>query len=648
MDSILKVVSVIFLLILIGMSPCFAQQSTYPPSVRAESEQKQNPIIKHLRQLTEIIGQVIPERKDANAPERLLPKRIRHAVTEEQVSLLTLPKDTTRRLNVKEIRITGNTLVSTKDLLDGVPLVYNASETPLAKAQPEDIYDLRNIRDVIAQPGQSVEVSLRTIQGFTQYILSAYQDNHYSGIYVYVPKATIKNDTSLVDDILQINVIEATVSDITTKFYNIERNEKEKGTLRRSALEKWMPVREGQVTNQKSLDNTLNLLNEDPDRYITALVSPGSEPNTLDVQYNVYETNPWHYFIQVDNSGTEDRQWNPRVGLINTNFLGFDDRLTVIGQGIPDTTIDENYSLYGSYDFPVAGPRLRLNVYGGYSKYDINPGTGPFNFIGRGDFYGAVMRYNVLQRKGWFFDVTGSLSREESKIKPSLFPQFLSSHVKMDLFGVGFNIHRDKDMSSTSFAVNKIQNIGGSDQSSFWNPFTITGARMNAERDFAIYTVSGNHSQFLDKRKVQQIRSTFRWIRPTERLVPAKMTSFGGMYSVRGYEEYEIIADGGFLASVQYEFDLVRHNEAIEQQSIANQEIRKLAPLIFFDYGRSRIEAPVPGEKWRQTIYSVGTGIAAEFGKYFSGAIYFGYPLKSTPDTAEGECRINISLMLRR
>ena len=638
----------VFVCVMILISPCVAQQSTYPPSVRTESDQKQNPIIKHLWQLTEIIGQIIPDGQDSNEPIQVLPKRIRHAISEEQVALLTLPQDETRRLSVKEIKITGNTLLTTDILLGEIPLVFNSSGTPLVKAQTDDLYDLRDIKDVVAQSGQTVEVSLRNIQGLTQYILSVYQDNNYSGIYVFVPKGSIKDGVSFVDDILQINVIEATVSGVTTKFYDIERNELEKGKLRRKTLEKWMPVREGQVTNQKAIDNTLNLLNQDPDRYITALVSPGSEPNTLDVQYNVYEINPWHYFIQVDNSGTDDRQWNPRVGVINTNLLGFDDRLTVIGQGIPDSTISKNYSVYGSYDFPVAGPRLRLNVYTGYSEYDINPETGPFNFIGKGNFYGGVLRYNVLQRKGWFFDVTGSLSHEESKIRPSLFKQFLSSNVKMDLFGIGLNIHRENDISNTSLAVNRTQSIGGSSQSSFWDTVTLTGARMNAEQDFIIYTVSGNHSQYLDKRKVQQLRSTVRWIKPDERLVPAKMTSFGGMYSVRGYREYEIVADGGILASVQYEYDLVRQNEAIGQKSIANQDVRKIAPLVFFDYGRSRIERAVPGERWRQTLYSAGVGVAAEFGKHFSMAIYYGHPLKATVDTRRDHGRVNISMMLRR
>ena len=169
----------------------------------------------------------------------------------------------------------------------------------------------------------------------------------------------------------------------------------------------------------------------------------------------------------------------------------------------------------------------------------------------------------------------------------------------------------------------------------------------NAEQDFAIYTTAGNHSQYLDRNKVQQIRGTARWILPTERLVPAKMTSFGGMYSVRGYDEYEIVADGGILASVQYEYDLVRHGQAVEKKTAANDDLRKLAPLAFFDFGRSQVEDPVAGEKENQTLYSVGVGTVFEIGNNFSGALYYGYPLKETNDTDKGKGRLNASVMLR-
>jgi len=46
-----------------------------------------------------------------------------------------LPEDTSPRLTVKEISINGNNLISTEDIFKKMPLVYNASNLPLLKAQ---------------------------------------------------------------------------------------------------------------------------------------------------------------------------------------------------------------------------------------------------------------------------------------------------------------------------------------------------------------------------------------------------------------------------------------------------------------------------------------------------------------------------------
>ena len=575
---------------------------------------------------------------------------VQSAAEAQTTEELNLPEDTTTRLIVRELRISGNTLISTGELLEYMPAVYNASDQPLSRADSQYLYDLRTIQEIVLEPGQPREVSLRTIQGLTQYILSVYQANDYSGIYVYVPEGAIRDGVELVNGILPINILEAPVSEVRIKYYDAERNEVEEGYLRRSALESWSPIERDKVASQESLDYLVNLLNLNPDRHVSAIVSRGAEPNTLAVQYDVYETDPWHFFIQADSSGTNERQWAPRAGVINTNLLGIDDRLTALVQAALDS-FDENYSLFGSYDFPVMGPRLRLNLYGGYSEFDIDPESGPFNFLGSGTFYGAILRYNIYQEQNWFFDVTGSLSNEESEIDSSAEELFgvdvFKSDIKMQLWGIGANIHHRDDMSNTSLTINRVQNFGGSDQESFWDPLTFTGARWDAERNFAIYTTAASHSQYMDQNKVQQLRGTVRWIEPTERLVPAKMTSFGGMFTVRGYEEYEIVADGGLLASIQYEYDLVRHSQAVESEAVGIEELKKLAPLVFFDYGKTKVKDPVPGENDNQTIYSVGAGLAFEIGNNFSGALYYGHALKSTDDTDSGNGRLSASVMLR-
>ncbi len=569
-------------------------------------------------------------------------------ISPEEITQLNLPEDTTPTMTAKQLVITGNNLVSTEDILSSIPPVFNASNLPIKKAPSEDLYDLRPIRALIEDPGQPHKISARNIRGLAQCILRIYRNKGYSGIFVAVPPESLEGG-NLRDDILNIRVTEAAITSITANYFNPESEPVEKGYLKKSFLKEWTPFKEGEVGKEKQLNEYINLLNLNPDRYISATVSKGTEPGTLAVGYNVYEANPWHWFIQVDNAGTEDRQWAPRVGLINTNLLGFDDTLTIYHQAPWDSGFTDNYSVYGSYDFPIAGPRLRLKLIAAYSNFDVTGGGG-IDFLGHGSVYGGVLRYNVFQSGEWFFDVTTSLSYEESKVSSSIFSAILGSEVEMLLWGVGVDLHRRTDMANTSITFDRIDSIGGSDQDSFWNPATLTGARTNAEKDFQIYTIAASHSQYLDPVKVQRVSGSLRWIIPTERLVPAKMTTFGGMYTVRGYKENRIVADGGVLASIQYEYDLVRHGLSIEESKKLSREkpfLRKLAPLVFFDFGEARIKDPVAGEDKTQDLYSVGPGLLTELGDNFVGGVYYGFPLKDTVDTDEGKGRLNVSLMMR-
>ena len=253
-----------------------------------------------------------------------------------------------------------------------------------------------------------------------------------------------------------------------------------------------------------------------------------------------------------------------------------------------------------------------------------------------------------MQCHGWFFDVIGSISEEKSRITPSLFPEFTASNVRMDLWGVAVDIHKRDDMTNSQLGYKYTSSMGGSDEEEFIK------ARAGAERRFAIHTVSGSHSRYIDPNKVNRLSGTARWIATEDRLVPAKMTPFGGMYSVRGYKEYEMIADEGVLASVQYEFDIIRYEKT---QGVAKQQedesksktfgLKKLAPLAFLDMGWAKLNSPIGDEREHQTLVSMGPGVVFEIGDNFSGGVYYGFALRSTEDTDAGDGRLNIGLMAR-
>ena len=565
-----------------------------------------------------------------------------YSLLSRAISPLTFPEDRTPRFSVRELQIRGNDLISTEELLQELPAAYMISvgedDEPV-----EEIYDFRSLNGLVSNPGVRHEVSLKTIQGLTKYILRAYQAKGYAGIYVYVPAEAVKGKTELADGILPVQVIEGRIAQVSVRRYDFDRNPQERAFLKGSVLESWSPVREGDVIQKKGLDDFVRLLNLNPDRHVSPVISRGTEPNALNLTYDVYETSPWHWYVQADDSGTKDRQWNPRVGVINTDLTGVDDRFSVMYQAPWEEGMEDEYAVFGSYNLPVLTPRLRLNLYSGYSQFDI-PASG-INFLGNGSFFGSTLSYNVLQVGGWFVDVTGSLSHERSKVTPSL---GIASDVDMELWGLGMNIHRSDDMSDSSVTFNRTENMGGSDKSRFED------SRLGAEPDFSIYSFAIAHSRYLDSAKVNRISGSFRSVTSEERLVPAKMTTFGGLYSVRGYEEDEIVADGGMLISAQYEFDQVKSYELVRNrrdgpgsEETGKRLIKKCAPLVFIDWGRAKTKHPVAGERRVHELCSIGTGLIFEVGDDFTGQLYYGWPLRGTDETDRGHGRLNASFVNR-
>jgi len=82
---------------------------------------------------------------------------------------ITLPEDTSHRFLVRELKISGNKLITTNELLDALPTAYIV--TIQQDDEPEkQIYDFRVLPDVMRYSETSHEVSLKTIQGLTRYI----------------------------------------------------------------------------------------------------------------------------------------------------------------------------------------------------------------------------------------------------------------------------------------------------------------------------------------------------------------------------------------------------------------------------------------------------------------------------------------------
>ena len=141
--------------------------------------------------------EIVPGKKrievKEDAKEQAVKKIESAAQASDKAAATALPEDTSDRFTIERLQVSGNSLIPTEELLAGIPDVYNISEIPDDKAEPGDLYDMRTIKAVIANPGEPREVSRRTMQGFVQYLLEAYQASGYGGIYIYISTRALQD-----------------------------------------------------------------------------------------------------------------------------------------------------------------------------------------------------------------------------------------------------------------------------------------------------------------------------------------------------------------------------------------------------------------------------------------------------------------------
>ena len=115
------------------------------------------------------------------------------------------------------------------------------------------------------------------------------------------------------------------------------------------------------------------------------------------------------------------------------------------------------------------------------------------------------------------------------------------------------------------------------------------------------------------------LRVTGQWT--AEPLLALEQISVGGLGSVRGYLENQLVRDRGFVSSVEVRLPVLFNK--------AGAGIVHLAP--FFDFGGAWNVADSPSPT---TIYSTGVGLLLAPDKHISAQLYWGYRLRhvDTPD----------------
>lgn len=374
---------------------------------------------------------------------------------------------------------------------------------------------------------------------------------------------------------------------------------------------------EGEPLNILTLQERVQLLHLDPlIKKINAVLTPGAGLGEADLKVSVEENPPYQFGLRFNNSRP------PSVGSERFEINGAHHNLTGWGDsflfryGLAEG--QDDYSL--SYALPVNRYDTTLKLF--YSRNDSNVIEQPFDRIdieSESETYGVSLSHPVLKKPGRESRLGLGIERRTGETfllgRPFSFTEGTHDG-RSELTVVRFSQDWLERTRSQVIAARSVLSFG-------LKAFEATENPSGPDADFFTWLV-----QFQWARRFEEIGDSQLLFRldcqfTEDSLFPLEQFAVGGMYSVRGYRENQLVRDRGLVTSLEWRIPLGRL--PVPQISRAEEDgLLQFAP--FWDWGwgeNAGRTTPLP-----RTISSVGAGLRWTPSAKLSCQLYYGYGLR--------------------
>ena len=448
----------------------------------------------------------------------------------------------------------------------------------------------------------------------------------------YVNSGAVIPDQDPKQGVVTIRIVEGELSGIEVHGNKWLRDSYIRGRVRRWSTP---PV------NVNELQDGLQLLRQNPNiTQINAELKPGAAPGQSLLDLRVADQQPFRVGLQFDNErpttvGAEE------IWLLasDLNLTGHSDPLElkygIANRGQDGLEFSGADNMEGSYSLPFTRFDTTLGLHASRLNTSIVEETfAPLDITSLTTSFGVALRQPVFQTANREAAVSVGFDHRWNNTK---------------LLGEPFNISPgaiDGKMvvSVLRFSqewIERGQNRVLALRSTFnWGldvfEATDNGVPGDPNGQFFSWLGQGQYVQRLFNTQNQVVlRVAGQWT--SEPLLALEQFSVGGLESVRGYLENQLVRDRGVVSSLEFRVPVLFNK--------AGAGIVSLAP--FFDFGGAW---NINGSPSPTTIYSTGVGLLAAPGKHVSAEIYWGYrlrhvamPFETDAQTLGLDFRINVS-----
>jgi len=445
------------------------------------------------------------------------------------------------------------------------------------------------------------------VEGARAALEKAFVERGYQTVAVEIPQQEVRGG------VVVLRVVEAPVGRLRvrgSRYFSLER------------MKAGVPsLAEGSVPNFNDVAREIVALNQLGDRRVTPELKPGVEPGTVDVDLKVVDTLPLHGSLELNNRYSADTtplRLNGALSYANLWQLGH-----VIGGSfqIAPQRLEDAVVYSGYYLAPVPwAPGLSVMVQG--TRQNSNVSTlGGGAVAGNGEVLGGRLLYTLPGGDGFYHSLSFGMDYKSFAQDLSIAGELVGTPITYYPFSLNYNAAwvgegRTTELNvAVTFAFGQI----GSDE------VEIDNRRFNANGSFITLRGDVAHTQELPLgfEAYGQIQGQGAG----QPLVDSEQFSGGGLDTVRGYLESEVLGDNAFVGSFELRSPALSKWGGIDEWRVYG----------FADYGYLTLVDPLPEQTSSFQLASLGAGSRLRLFDHFNGSLDAGMPLISQSPTRAGD-----------
>ncbi len=493
------------------------------------------------------------------------------------------------QFDLLELRVKGNTLLERKELERAIYPFLGTKKTA----------------DAVERASKALE--------------NLYHAKGYQSVEVYPPEQNVEHG------VVYLQVVEGKVARLRVKdakYFSLDK-------IKEDVPE----IAEGKVPNFPIMQKQLETLgNKNPDRQITPILRAGEVPGTLEVDLKVKDKLPLHGRLEMNGRNTSTTSDTRLVASLHYDNLWQKFHTASLMYQVSPEDSEQVDVWAGTYAMPLLDTDTKLAFYAVHSATNApsSLSAGSTTVIGKGDIYGLKFIKPLPALEKYSHSLTAGIDYKDFQQT-----SVISTPIAYLPFSLQYNgaLRGKKSITSFNGGLNFSVRDLGNDQKQF-DDYQGNGKRTGSRSDYAYLTAGLNFNYSLPLG--MEFASRIAGQLANSPLIQNEQLSLGGMQSIRGYFETQVLADDGFNGSLEL------RSPRLAPDSLSY--INKLQALAFVDGGKGWIQQASLGTPSYYDLVSTGVGMRFQMWRYLMGIVDVGFPLIDETVVKAGDPKVHFNI----